>query len=214
MTKKLYTHFNPEVHKIESKIATVRTSHHCKYNINYYIIWIPKYRKSILTGKVVEIIKKFYGSNINDVYLVLLRGSQKPESDIDLFVVSNNYSRNYFNGWLDIYELNREDFNRLSTNLDIIVTDPIFSGKLIYGDKNYFGQLKQQIQNQPITKEAVDHNLKEAEKQKSYWPLISEKDKRRKDCLSYIDSFSQNAEQLILGNKHLSLANLKQIYTE
>jgi len=57
MTKKLYPHFNPEVHKIESKIATVRTSHHCKYNINYHIIWIPKYRKQILTGKVVEVLK-------------------------------------------------------------------------------------------------------------------------------------------------------------
>ena len=57
MTKKLYPHFNPEVHKIESKIATVRTSHHCKYNINYHIIWIPKYRKPILTGKVVEVLK-------------------------------------------------------------------------------------------------------------------------------------------------------------
>ena len=57
MTKKLYPHFNPEVHKIESKIATVRTSHHCEYNINYHIIWIPKYRKQILTGKVVEVLK-------------------------------------------------------------------------------------------------------------------------------------------------------------
>ncbi len=57
MTKKLYPHFNPEVHKIESKIATVRTSHHCKYNFNYHIIWIPKYRKPILTGKVVEVLK-------------------------------------------------------------------------------------------------------------------------------------------------------------
>ena len=57
MTKKLYSHFNPEVHKIESKIATVRTSHHCKYNINYHIIWIPKYRKPILVGKVREVLK-------------------------------------------------------------------------------------------------------------------------------------------------------------
>ena len=45
MTKKLYPHFNPEVHKIESKIATVRTSHHCKYNINYHIIWIQQNRR-------------------------------------------------------------------------------------------------------------------------------------------------------------------------
>jgi putative transposase len=57
MTKQIYPHFNPEVHKIESKIATVRTSHHCKYNINYHIIWIPKYRKHILTGKVIEVLK-------------------------------------------------------------------------------------------------------------------------------------------------------------
>ena len=35
----------------------VRTSHHCKYNINYHIIWIPKYRKLILVGKVREVLK-------------------------------------------------------------------------------------------------------------------------------------------------------------
>ena len=57
MTKNKYPHFNPEVHKIESKIATVRTSHHCKYNINYHLIWIPKYRKEILKGKVIEVLK-------------------------------------------------------------------------------------------------------------------------------------------------------------
>ena len=57
MTKNKYPHFNPEVHKIESKIATVWTSHHCKYNINYHIIWIPKYRKPILVGKVREVLK-------------------------------------------------------------------------------------------------------------------------------------------------------------
>jgi len=27
------------------------------HNINYHIIWIPKYRKPILTGKVVEVLK-------------------------------------------------------------------------------------------------------------------------------------------------------------
>ena len=57
MTKNTYPHFNPEVYKIKSKIATVRTPHHCKYNINYNIIWIPKYRKPILQGKVIEVLK-------------------------------------------------------------------------------------------------------------------------------------------------------------
>ncbi|MFH1320527.1 MAG: hypothetical protein ABII90_07735, partial [Bacteroidota bacterium] len=71
MLKHKYPHFNPEVHKIESKIATVQAGHHCKFNINYRLIWIlqiplgicrptklrnnyevPKYRKHILKGKV------------------------------------------------------------------------------------------------------------------------------------------------------------------
>ncbi len=56
MTK--YKHFNPEEHKIESKIATVKTGHHCKFNINYHIIWIPKYRKQILKGKVKMVLKE------------------------------------------------------------------------------------------------------------------------------------------------------------
>lgn len=52
-----FRHFNPELHKIESKIATVKKGFHCKYNINYHIIWIPKYRKPILIGKVKEMLK-------------------------------------------------------------------------------------------------------------------------------------------------------------
>ncbi len=77
MTKKLYPHFNPEVHKIESKIATVRASHHCKYNINYHIIWIPKYRKQILTGKVVEVLKSIiegqcHETSINNIALEIM----------------------------------------------------------------------------------------------------------------------------------------------
>ncbi|MBN2457760.1 IS200/IS605 family transposase, partial [Candidatus Woesearchaeota archaeon] len=57
MAKNKYKHFNPKTYKIESKIATVRTSHHCKYNINYHIIWIPKYRKDVLVGKVAEVLR-------------------------------------------------------------------------------------------------------------------------------------------------------------
>jgi len=79
---------------------------------------------------------------------------------------------------------------------------------------NSFEKLKQQIQIQPITQEAINHNIVEAEKQKEYLPHLSEADKRRQDCLSYIDSFSQNAKQLSLGNKPLTLKNLQQLYAK
>ena len=57
MTAKEYPHFNPVKYNLDVKIATVRTGSHCKYNINYHIIWIPKFRKKILTGKVAEVLK-------------------------------------------------------------------------------------------------------------------------------------------------------------
>lgn len=171
----------------------------------------PKYYDD---KKVLDVVKRIYSSSFDNIDFAVLYGSQKPESDIDLFVISNNHSTNYFNGWLDIYELNREEFNQLSNNLDISVTDPLFTGRLIYGNINSFEQLKQKIQKQPITQEAINHNNSEAQKQKEYLPHLSETDKRREDCLSYIQSFSQNAEQLSLGNKPLTLKNLQQLYAK
>ena len=85
MTKKLYPHFNPEVHKIESKIATVRTSHHCKYNINYHIIWIPKYRKPILQGKVIEVLKNIISGQCQELSLQELALEVMPDY-LHLFV--------------------------------------------------------------------------------------------------------------------------------
>ncbi|TKJ17676.1 hypothetical protein CEE44_04050 [Candidatus Woesearchaeota archaeon B3_Woes] len=158
-------------------------------------------------NKVIDVVKKLYDSAFDNVDFVVLYGSQKPESDIDLFVVSSNPSTNFFNGYLNIYELNREEFAQLSDNLDIGVTDPLFAGRLIYGDKNSFEQLKQKISTQRITQKAIDHNITEAEKQN----LFFETDKRR---ILYIGGFFQNAEQLGLGNKPLTLATLEQIYSK
>ncbi len=45
--KDKYKHFNPKEHNINVKIAKVRTSSHSKHNINYHIVFIPKYRKEV-----------------------------------------------------------------------------------------------------------------------------------------------------------------------
>ena len=57
MVKNRFPHFNPEEHKIETKMASVKSGSHCKFNVNYHIIWIPKFRKPILFGKVAEVLK-------------------------------------------------------------------------------------------------------------------------------------------------------------
>ena len=85
MTKKLYPHLNPEVHKIESKIATVRTFHHCKYNINYHIIWIPKYRKHVLVDKVKEVLKAIIEEQCQEMSISNLALEIMPDN-LHLFV--------------------------------------------------------------------------------------------------------------------------------
>ena len=48
--KTKYKHFNPEEHRIDVQMAKVRSSSHSKHNINFHIVFIPKYRKAVLTG--------------------------------------------------------------------------------------------------------------------------------------------------------------------
>ncbi len=85
MVKTRFKHFNPEVHKIESKIATVRTSHHCKYNINYHIIWIPKYRKQILKGVVAKVLKTIINGQCQELGIQQLALEIMPDH-LHLFV--------------------------------------------------------------------------------------------------------------------------------
>lgn len=165
-------------------------------------------------NKVLDVIKRLYGSTFDNVDFVVLYGSQKSESDIDLCVVSNNPSNQYFNGWLDIAELNREDFQNRMDNLDIALTDAMFSGRLIFGDENVFHQYKQIISDKPITRQMIDYNKRKSDLQKEYLNGYRDDERMKQLCLSYIDSFSQNAQQLNLGNKPLTLQNLKQLYVK
>ncbi|SEO98150.1 putative transposase, partial [Halorientalis persicus] len=32
----------------------MKTTRHATYNLNYHIVWIPKYRQSVLTGEVAD----------------------------------------------------------------------------------------------------------------------------------------------------------------
>lgn len=36
----------------------IRKTRHASYNINYHLVWCPKYRKPVLVGKVKEIVEK------------------------------------------------------------------------------------------------------------------------------------------------------------
>lgn len=85
LTKNEYPHFNPAKYDVQVKIATVRTSSHSKHNINYHLIWIPKYRKKILTGKIVHVLKSIIDGQCEEMGLSMLALEVMPDH-IHLFV--------------------------------------------------------------------------------------------------------------------------------
>ena len=42
-----YPHFKPTP-QLKEELHTIRSGGHVKYNVNYHIVWIPKYRKHLL----------------------------------------------------------------------------------------------------------------------------------------------------------------------
>ena len=67
-----YPHFNPNKYRLDVKIAVVKSGFHCKYNLNYHIVWIPKYRKIVLTGPVKDELQKILEEESKKLQLDML----------------------------------------------------------------------------------------------------------------------------------------------
>jgi len=102
---------------------------------------------------------------VNNSKLILLTGSKKPFSDIDLFA-SSNYLQSVKNNWLDLIVFDEKDFEERVRLFEIQVTHPIMSGGFVAGDKEYLQQKIIQLREQPITEEAINHNLQKSRKNK------------------------------------------------
>ena len=80
-----YPHFNPNKYQLDVKIAVVKSGFHCKYNINYHLVWIPKYRKIVLEGQVKESLKIILGEQCKELELEMLALEIMPDH-LHLFV--------------------------------------------------------------------------------------------------------------------------------
>ncbi len=86
MVKQQFKHFNPKTYDINVKLAKIRTSSHCKHNINYHIVWIPKYRKKVLADvKIQETLATIIKGQCEDLKLDLLALEIMPDH-VHLFV--------------------------------------------------------------------------------------------------------------------------------
>lgn len=167
----------------------------------------PRYNNP---DKIIAVVKKLYDLKFKNIETIIFYGSKKPYSDIDLFIISNNPSRNYFNGWLDIYELNIKDFEYLKNNLDISVTDPIFTGTQIYGQLK-LDEYKRDILNQKITQKMISHSKIRAMDQKEAINETTD-DRLVKIATGYSNTYEFNAKELALGNKILTFKELENKY--
>ena len=80
-----YPHFNPNTYRLDVKIAVVKSGFHCKYNLNYHIVWIPKYRKVVLTGPVKGELQKILEEESKTLRLEMLALEIMPDH-LHLFV--------------------------------------------------------------------------------------------------------------------------------
>ena len=161
-------------------------------------------------SKIVNVVKALYGKHFKEIESIIAYGSKKPYSDIDLFIVSKEASGEFFNGWLDIYQTNKGNFEKGIKLLDISMTDPLFSGELIYGSKDEFNRLKKEILCKPISQESVTHNSQCADNQRKYIKNeLNERDRKRAE--TYSKSYESNARALSNGVKPLTYSMLKNL---
>ena len=86
MAKNKYPHFDPSKHNVDVKMAKVRSSSHCKHNINYHIVFIPKFRKAVLIGdKLKEILSTIIKGQTEDMQCELLALEIMPDH-IHIFI--------------------------------------------------------------------------------------------------------------------------------
>ena len=166
----------------------------------FYHIGFPKYYDN---GRIRNLLKNIFKDKITSAKLVILYGSRKPYSDIDLFVVSDEI-KDFKNDWLDIYSLTPKEFEYSVSMFRISVTDPLLTGELIMGDKNYFEQKKRQLQEQPITQEAIYYNLRKSKEQKILAAQFPSNSKEYQIGMSYVQTYLKNALALKQGKKVLT----------
>ncbi len=158
--------------------------------------------------RVKKLLEEIYGNKeINNSKLVLLTGSKKSFSDIDLFV-SSNYLQTIKNNWLDLVVFNEEDFERRIRLFEIQVTLPIIEGEFVIGDENYLEQKRIQLQKQSITKEAIQHNFQKSKEQKQRALEYPENSEERNVGLSYSKTYLINALALNDGKRIFTNENL------
>ena len=164
--------------------------------------------RRIITERVRELLEDIYKDKLQDVKFALLYGSKKEFSDIDVFMVGSGTPNEAHSDWLDVKYKSHKEFRKGLRNFDVRILTPLMNGEFIFGDKNYFEQVREQVQNQPITEEAIRHNLKWSSRMQRLKDENSQDDFLKNKFNGYSQTYLANALALRQGLRLFSKEEL------
>ncbi|MBU2615925.1 MAG: hypothetical protein KKC19_02370 [Nanoarchaeota archaeon] len=150
--------------------------------------------------RIKGLLRDMCGKQLDSIKLGVLFGSRAPFSDVDIYLVSDEI-KPFHSDWIDvrIHDVNR--FKNGIVNFDVRVTDPLFSGEFVFGDKDYLEKQKQRLREQSITEEVIKYNLQKSENYRNLGKGDFELCDRVKNPLFYSQTYLANALALKEGKR-------------
>ena len=158
------------------------------------------------------LLRDIYKGNLQDIRFALLYGSRKEFSDIDIFVVSDSLPE-IETPYIDVVVHNHNEFEKRIELFDVVDSEALTTGEFILGDKRYLNQKRTQLVNQPITKEAINHNLRKSQEQQKLAREYSKSSPRRAIGLGYSIHYLSNALLLMQGKRALTREGFNEVYS-
>jgi hypothetical protein len=175
------------------------------YELWYTIGFPKKFDKKT----IISIAKEKLRERFNDLEFLIVEGSKKPYSDIDLCAILKNgvktddykHSRN-----IDFVQYNLSDFEKHLNSFEVFATEPVFTGELVMGDESKFKNLKNITQNNVPSNETCNNLSKKGSKILENSKLYFEYGSFAESIinLAYALSYKTFAEEYSKGGKVLT----------
>ena len=112
------------------------------------------------TGELREALRRLLGEHyLRQTVHVVLYGSRKPERDIDIVVVQSEKARGptLTVGRLDLFVIERKQFTALLSLLDPVITEPLLTGELLFGNSASWELLQKKTRGVAPNRAAEEH---------------------------------------------------------
>ncbi|GEM_PF-4932372 len=173
----------------------------------FYGTGIPKNYNS---AEIIQICNSYFKEKAKEIELIILFGSRKPKSDIDLLVVGNLPEEQVYTSWLDMHVQPSELFTVNITNFDLLTLSAIANGSAVMGNKNTLSQLKEKIKKQPSTLNAINYNKWRSLKAREN--ILKGNFYNLKGAIRTVVSCEVQAQKLEKGKPFLSIEEMRKAF--